>query len=135
MKVFILEDNDERIKQFEDLLTPAGYYLTIAKSVAEAIQKYSPPYDILYLDHDLGGEVMVDSEKPNTGYQFAKWLVANDVDLIRRRIVLHSMNPAGVRNMKSQLPLSSVSEIPFSTLMKQMMDISEAVRNGGELLI
>ncbi len=54
--------------------------------------------DVLFLDHDLGGEVFVDSDQPNTGAEVARQLASDphpSIDLI----VIHSYNPVGACNM------------------------------------
>ena len=67
---------------------------------------------VVFLDHDLGGEIYVDSDNDNTGYQFAKWLVENDKKIDQRTIVIHSMNPVGAENIQNIL--NSANIIPFT---------------------
>ena len=74
MKIFILEDNLERIKWFKDKFI--DHTLFISSNVDEAIKLYdsNKPFDTIFLDHDLDDLVFVNSNKKNTGYQFAKFL-------------------------------------------------------------
>lgn len=115
IKIFILEDNPDRIKWFEEHLAdnivartnpPTDYdkknvHLFFAESVKEAeeVWKKYGPFDAYFLDHDLGGQVMVDSSEPNTGYAFSMFLVDNGVNGQAEDIFIHSLNPVGADNM------------------------------------
>jgi len=66
----------------------------IARSVDEAIQMISEfglP-DQISFDHDLG-------ENQKTGYDFAKWIVWNELDTRGIFINVHSANPIGRDNI------------------------------------
>jgi hypothetical protein len=67
-------------------------------------------WDALFLDHDLGGEIMCASGE-NTGYEVACWLAAHS-DRKPKYIFLHSLNPTGRKNMKFVLP--EAVEYPFA---------------------
>ncbi len=99
MRVFILEDDPSRIRRFKRALI--GNDLTISDNVPDAIAKYNGPYDVVCLDHDLGGEVFVPSEHPNTGYAFSKWLADSSDD--QSPVIVHSMNQAGATRMVGRL--------------------------------
>jgi len=88
-------------------------------NVEEAKVKYDAfaPFDLIFLDHDLGGDVYVDSEEKNTGNQFAKWLCQSK-SLKDTPIIIHSLNYYGVQNMKRFLP--KALEIPFPILMDDL---------------
>ena len=95
MKVFILEDDATRIALFQEYGT--GKDLTIAKDFGSAKELYQPPYDLMFLDHDLGDMTYVDSEDENTGYQFAKWLGKAPED--PPHVIIHSFNYYGAKAM------------------------------------
>lgn len=107
MRVFILEDDPSRIRRFQRAL--AGNNVTMTDNVPDAISKYDGPYDVVCLDHDLGGQVFVPSEHPNTGYAFAKWLADSDK---KSPVIVHSMNPPGAERMVQRLGSRAVWE-PF----------------------
>lgn len=71
--------------------------------------------DVL-LDHDLGGEVYVDPDLPNTGSAVARWLAANPDRFRDTRFVIHSFNPAGAANMTGLLAAAGLSVVraPFN---------------------
>lgn len=112
MKIFILEDNKERIKIFEESLI--GHELFIAKDVQEAkkILKQNNYFPLIFLDHDLENRVFVPSEEENTGYAVAKFINENNVKY--SHCIIHSLNPVGASNMNNILKNSI--KIPFLML-------------------
>jgi hypothetical protein len=69
--------------------------------VQAAKAEFKPPYDLILLDHDLGGQVYVNSDEENTGFQFCRFLTepARFESLNDTEFVVHSWNPAGALNM------------------------------------
>ena len=109
MRVLILEDNENRCVKFREALM--GHDLDITEFSKEAIQLLKEnEYDILFLDHDLGGQVYVESGE-ETGFEVAEWLSQN-TDRKPKEIYLHSLNEWGRKNMKNVLPDSV--EAPFA---------------------
>ena len=102
MNIFILEDDLTRIDAF---ITLADVHnLTIRTSVAEARKAWKPPYDIVCLDHDLGGETFVSSELENTGAGFVRDLVQSPkVHEMAKAYIVHSWNPDGAKLMVNLL--------------------------------
>jgi hypothetical protein len=113
-KIFILEDSQARINIFKKKLKKDDVYYF--DNVIEAIEGFSllGPFDILFLDHDLDGKIFVNSEDENTGYQFAKYISKEEE--LKSQIIIHSMNPAGARNIKNILPQAEI--VPFPRLVK-----------------
>lgn len=104
MKIFVLEDMEDRIKIFEKIF--GEHELTICDTADEAKEILGQQkFDTIFLDHDLGGEIYVDSDLPNTGYQVAKF-IANQK--ISSQIIIHSMNYDGALNIKSILPHANI---------------------------
>jgi len=108
MKIFILEDNIYRIRGFKEKLAKqypdAELYFAEEINEAIALHEKEAPFDKYYLDHDLGGKVMVSIAHLNTGSQFAKYLQSKGVDGTSAEIVIHSLNPVGAENIKNMLP-------------------------------
>jgi CheY-like chemotaxis protein len=101
MDILILEDDHERQKIFRSNLI--GTNAVIVETAAGAIQELSSSnWDYLFLDHDLGGQQMVESG-PGTGYEVAEWLAENP-DKQPPNIIIHSFNPSGAENMQRVLP-------------------------------
>ena len=111
MDILILEDNEERCMHFRKNLINHEVNITeFSKEAISLLEKKD--YDILFLDHDLGGMQMVTSGE-GTGYEVAEWLSKNQ-NRKPKRIYIHSLNEPGRKNMKSVLPESI--EAPFAWL-------------------
>jgi len=118
MKIFILDDMVDR-QQFLSYAVSKVYgsdsYCIIADSFDNAIKVFEEhkEFDVMFLDHDLGGRVYVDSSDLNTGYQVAKYMVENNIT--SKEIIVHSLNPAGVQNMLAILP-KHAKYVPYTLL-------------------
>lgn len=121
-RVFILEDDPLRISRF--CAAGIGLHITVATSMDQATMLWLPPYDIVLLDHDLGGRVMISEEDPNTGSAFCRWLPPFSKSHVREmlsmpfsesrvpsRVVIHSYNPEGAKNMGALLEERGVSAV------------------------
>jgi len=113
VKVLILEDSGARIKTFKKHLSKDHdlYFYDNVQDAKEALELLGP-FDILFLDHDLDDRIYVNSNEQNTGYQLAKYVAEKEIKF--NEIILHSLNPAGVQNMKAVLPEAKI--IPFTNL-------------------
>lgn len=101
MKILILEDDIARIGSFRKQLV--GNHLVCVDNAKDAIKWLSEEtFDVLFLDHDLGGEIFVEGIK-NTGYEVCLWLEENN-DKKPNVIFLHSLNPNGRARMKQAIP-------------------------------
>lgn len=116
MRIFILEDDAARIHQFREVCYP-HVDPDIALS-CEQIHKFQPPYDLILLDHDLGGRQLEDHE--DSGEAF--------VELIKDRvgnanIIIHSYNLAGALRMAHTLREvgASVIRLPFGPELLQFI--------------
>jgi len=117
MKIFVLEDSQERINWIKGNLNFAD--IDIAMDMCE-IDNFRGGYDLLMLDHDLGDRQMVDSSDENTGFEFCKWLV-NNYQNKETDIVIHSHNPSGANAMKNHLidhGFKNVLILTFGELVK-----------------
>lgn len=115
MKIFILEDEINRHPRQEIVRALAGHTLTIATDIHKGVELYKPgTYDLLLLDHDMHG-YMQEPTDPDTGYQFVKWLVNQELGIVYPKplIVLHSQNPKGARAMLSHLLAHRFRAIEF----------------------
>lgn len=103
-KFFILEDSEDRIKEFKERLKKEGK-IFITKNVKEAkkIFKTEGPWDMIFLDHDLEGKAFVDVKDPNTGSAFCEWLAGQLSPERPPLILVHSANEVGARNMMAIL--------------------------------
>ncbi len=97
--ILFLDDSVERIQRFRREYPKA----TVVKTAKEAIEALARPgvWEAVALDHDLGDEVFVTSQREDTGAEVARWIVEHEVQI--EQIVLHSWNPSGVRYMRELL--------------------------------
>lgn len=110
MKILIVEDNEFRIKKFRSCLLNHDFHIAISANDAIEYLKNNQ-YDLIFLDHDLGGLEMIDSNFYNTGYTVAKYMAANDIEC---EVIIHSLNPVGAKNIQSIIPKGRI--IPFTIL-------------------
>src|SRR2546422_450981 len=108
-QVFLLEDNMERVAWFTSKVPDLMICYQACTAIATLKQTHDrgERFDYLFLDHDLGGEMLESDEK--SGYSVAKYL--NEIGHTGLDTVIHSHNPAGVKNMKGLLP--NALAIPF----------------------
>jgi response regulator of citrate/malate metabolism len=110
-KIFILEDDENRIIELEKWLSKKfkvlPHIITAKKvSTAKRLLLTSRNYLAIFLDHDLGeGEDAI---------EIAKLIKHNKVKY--NQLFIHSMNPVGSANIKNILPDAIV--LPFNMLVK-----------------
>jgi len=115
MKILVVEDDGYRIHLFTQWLR--GYPVTVATSARRAIRLLRKEhFDIVFLDHDLGGRTFVDSSDRNTGAEVARFMAA---DGIAMRTVIHSQNAAGIHYIRSILPHARV--VPFGPELNDVL--------------
>jgi hypothetical protein len=123
MNVFILEDdpNNYRIPMFQEKLQ--NHTLYIAKDVEqgkktlEYILKQGIHLDFIFLDHDLGGRVYVDSQDPNVGTRIAEFIQAHE-EFKDAEVYFHTQNIVGAYAMKVLLPKGII--YPFPELIENL---------------
>lgn len=93
LRIFILEDDKIRNRHFWDHLHSHNTTFAVTYDTAIKLFKDDPPYDIMFLDHDLGGF--------KTGYDFACLMAAFGIKV---PTVIHSFNDAGAKRMRGKLP-------------------------------
>lgn len=116
-RVFILEDDEARMRWFNDRIHDEAE-LVHASNAEEAIRILAArrvPFDIMFLDHDLSYVDQSLTEIPshdNTGSRVAHSIAENN--WLAETVVIHSWNPAGAANMAAVLG-PSVVVIPFGS--------------------
>lgn len=110
MKIILLEDSDRRIeiirKRFsrENLFVfkdPIDCFHFTKKIVSESNDNI-----LMLLDHDLEFFEFTPYKRETNGSDFVKMLIQEDLFLSNKnriRIVIHSLNPVGGKNMKQML--------------------------------
>jgi hypothetical protein len=113
IKVLFLDDDTERWETFSEIVGSHSFIdLVWVKTSSKAIKALDNTYwDIICLDHDLGGKSFVDSFEKNTGYTVAK-KIGTDSKYNEDLIFIHSWNPIGADNISNIL--SKSIKLPFN---------------------
>lgn len=115
MKILVVEDDGYRIHFFTQWLR--GYSVTVATSARRAIRLLrKESFDIVFLDHDLGGRTFVDPSDRNTGAEVARFMAAEHMLM---RTVIHSQNAAGITYIQSILPHAVA--VPFGPELSDVL--------------
>lgn len=134
MKILVLEDNPERNKRFMAEAMRANTQLIMTETADRAIEclMENGPFDLVFLDHDLGGNQMVKSSMPDTGAEVARWIRDNlSEDCQNTNFVIHSCNTPGSIYMYDMLRaanLHRVWRVPFINL--NIGDVVDRVQEG-----
>jgi len=131
MRILILEDDvRERVPIFRLKLTQRpDVTLRFAETAQEAIIALSDgeanpewAFDLIFLDHDLGGEQYAHTESKNTGSEVVRWMRSNLTRYVP--IIVHSLNAEAARDMKLKLEElgMEVHYIPFNILKGKLDD-------------
>ena len=112
LRVFVLEDDPDRIRLLAQWLIGCDWDC-IHTCVRE--EEFRPPYDLILLDHDLGGRQLVEHE--DNGLSFVRLIkdrINEEAD-----IIVHSYNPDGAKSMVAELKPFRVQWVPFSTQIER----------------
>lgn len=106
INILFLDDDRIRIAEAQKLYlnNERVDVLTICKTAENAIEMLQSGlhYHLVHLDHDLGGETYVDSNRKDCGFEVARWIVKNNpknIDVIS----IHSWNVNASRSMMGLL--------------------------------
>ena len=109
MKALVLEDDHNRARKFKQRFLERGWSGIFTETAKEAIEHLkTTDFDIVFLDHDLGGEVFVNTDGSNTGSEVARWMAKNPK---KGYVVIHSLNTPAALVMQRLIPGSY--HIPF----------------------
>lgn len=129
VRIFILEDSKERIDWFKENLLTNNIDITEDVDVARELLN-SFDYDIIFLDHDLGGRVYVDSKEYNTGATVSKFI--HETRNKNVNVIIHSWNENGSKIMSGYLTASKVRSFyapfgsgEFKNFVKQVNNVIE----------
>jgi CheY-like chemotaxis protein len=100
LRVLFLDDDEARHRRFAR--EAEGHQVIPVRTAAEAISVLNtagPNLDMIYLDHDLGGETMVDSSRKDCGMEVARWLADRFAVYGEIPVICHSLNHSERENM------------------------------------
>lgn len=111
MNILFLDDNEARTNLFRRWI-PGGSHTTTAAGMI-ALLSNTEVTDLAFLDHDLGGEVFVDSGREDCGMEVVRWVVQNKPSV--RQFVVHTLNPSAGEEMARRLSEAgyTVDQVPF----------------------
>jgi CheY-like chemotaxis protein len=123
--ILIIEDDPNRMYAFYKVLDKTKYEIVHAEWAEDAIRFFEQGLqpNIIFFDHDLGGQQFVESTDINTGYQVAKYLVKHKYYC--EQAIIHSCNPAGAENIRALIEGQVAKKtfvIPFPILIKELQD-------------
>jgi CheY-like chemotaxis protein len=102
MNILFLDDNPNRQKLIQQEIPSSIRVYTAEEAIKSlAAVAVTPEWDYVFLDHDLGGEQYVSSNRKDTGMEVVRWIVANKPKI--RMVILHSLNYFAVKEMKTLL--------------------------------
>lgn len=116
MKIFVLEDDPNRIKWLDRFLfQQRGIdWECVHTNIRQA--EFGGPYDIVLLDHDLNGRTF-DASHEDDGLIFIRAIKDRLGDAF---VLIHSHNPDGARAMQAEWPRAILAEFgteKFVTLL------------------
>jgi len=114
IKALVLEDDGRRISAFTKIFYKLKWDYTFyreAKQVIDVLDAGLIKFDIIFLDHDLGGETYVDTNEKNTGSEVARWISNNREKVKKIPIIIHSLNTVGQIYMRNLIPGAHI--IPY----------------------
>ena len=126
MRIFVLEDDPDRIITLSNFFRPFLDDGTITEinwaSSNWQRDKFERPYDLILLDHDLGGRQLTPHE--DDGLKFIRSIKDEIYDAF---VILHSYNPEGVTAMHAEYPVAV--PVPFDT--PQFWSLIKAILSAG----
>jgi len=118
IRILFLDDDKTRHEAITRAFvgTTDRFELVKVKTAAEAIKRINAKeFDIIMLDHDLGGQTFVPSVKPDTGYT-----VACHLENIHRLSERYRTNPPENRNTRPYVIVHTMNVVGGINMMKAL---------------
>jgi len=114
MNILFLDDSSARRKAVLSIF-PSAYCVETVQETIDLLSQ-EKEWDIISLDHDLGGRVFDDSFRPDCGMAVVFWMIEKGYPRVAvRRIILHSFNSTAAFDMEYLLRFCGYEarRIPF----------------------
>lgn len=98
MGILFLDDSPERTAKFKASY-PDAVCVVSAAACIEKLQ--AGPWQVVSLDHDLGGRTFDDSGREDCGMEVVRWIIRNRPSI--RRVIVHSWNVPAAQRMVDDL--------------------------------
>jgi len=119
MNILFLNDNNDRTKDFKRH-SPSAVTVETAKECIDKL-KGGMKFDFLFLDHDLGDEVFVDSKREDCGMEVVRWMVENKQSV--GHVVVHTLNHPASKIMVGKLRSVGYQTTPLPFVMFNQSNI------------
>jgi len=118
--ILFLDDDLNRCDSFKRKVPHAKFVHTAQQCINKLKEG---DWELVCLDHDLGGEIYVDTEREDCGMEVVRWIVANEPKI--DKIIIHSYNSSAAYMMKNLLKDDGydVDYVPFSLLLENIQEI------------
>jgi hypothetical protein len=126
-RILFLDDDPERAYAFLEVRPDAVWVQT----VEECLGRLEEPWDEVYLDHDLGGEIFVDLNRDDCGMAVVRWLCLTPREHLKAtRFVVHSHNESAAWLMVMQMQAVGfvARACPFGD---EVLQVSPPIAPGG----
>jgi len=101
MNILFMDDNNIRADTFfKKILPDNAIWRTTASDTIGLLVAFKH-WDWVFLDHDLGGEQLVDSNREDCGMEVVRWIVKNKP--VIDNIIVHSWNSPAGKEMVAKL--------------------------------
>jgi type II secretory pathway component PulM len=116
--ILFLDDDPGRIRWLRSQ-APSATCCETAEELIAALSEAQGSIERLFLDHDLGGEMYVNSDEPNTGMEVVRWLESHPKAI--GTVVVHSLNATAAQAMIERLASAGYHavHVPFIQLRQQ----------------
>ncbi len=114
--VLFLDDDPIRIREITSRREALGCDLTVVETARACIETLSSrSFDLVMLDHDLGGEVFCDSDREDCGMEVVRWLRSHGGS--HGAFIVHTMNTVAAAAMFLELQRMGyqVRQAPFGS--------------------
>ena len=115
--ILFLDDDRLRITAFLRVF-PFAQYVETAQDCIDKLADTGTLWDVVCLDHDLGGDIYVDPKHLNTGSEVVRWIQENRPEV--GRFIVHSFNGGAAAEMCYDLQRSGYSAIRIPFNVKEM---------------
>ena len=127
MRILFLDDNKDRHAEFRR--QSIGCVVDFVFDATSAIEKMeSDKYDVIFLDHDLGGPASENKiiEGAEDGFFVCKWIAENPDLYSETTIIIHSLSQFGPLRMLEILAQAGIYSVIY---MKEAWRVFEKVSN------
>ena len=114
--ILFLDDDTRRTDEIRLRLRAVACELLTVETAAECIVRLGEArFDLVLLDHDLGGETFVESSRDDCGMEVVRWLRANGGE--HGAFIVHTMNTIAAAAMYIDLNAMGhrVMQAPFGS--------------------